>query len=157
MAAIKGIANWNEVPLTAARIIEALQQLAPDAPISSISVNWERIAIFDGAEISEWRFAESSDRNLRRIRAHRPGILPALPAGFRRGDLVRTWYDEGIRSGGGYVFGVVTKAGPRTFTVRWESGNVQTRPQGCAACSLIPEDEITLARTALGIAEEGST
>jgi hypothetical protein len=47
-------------------------------------------------------------------------------------------------------------AGPRAFTVRWESGIVQTRPQGCAACSLIPEDEITLARTALGLAEEGS-
>ncbi len=85
------------------------------------------------------------------------GDRPAIHPRARRGDLVRTWYDEGTRSGGGYVFGVVTKAGPRAFTVRWESGNVQTRPQGCAACSLIPEDELALARTTLGIAEEGST
>jgi hypothetical protein len=50
-------------------------------------------------------------------------------APFPRGALVRTWFDEGCGPGG-YVYGVVTKAGPRTFTVRWESGIVQRRHQG---------------------------
>lgn len=74
------------------------------------------------------------------------GGLAMVP--FPRGALVRTWYDEGCGPGG-YVYGVVTKAGPRTFTVRWESGVVQRRPQGYHACSLLPADEHAEARKAL--------
>ena len=74
--AIKALPNWNEVPLTAARLIEVLQHLAPDAEIRSISINQERISFFDGVKFSEWRFADSSASNLRHIRALCPGILP---------------------------------------------------------------------------------
>jgi len=46
-----------------------------------------------------------------------------------KGEFVRTWYDEGGRFGGGWVYGIVINAGPRAFTVLWESGNVNARLQ----------------------------
>ena len=42
-----------------------------------------------------------------------------------KGDLVQYWFDTGA-FGAKILFGVVIKAGPKAFTVRWESG-IQNR------------------------------
>lgn len=40
---------------------------------------------------------------------------------FKKGDFVQTWFDTGAMVAS-IIYGVVTKAGPKTFYVRWESG-----------------------------------
>jgi hypothetical protein len=40
---------------------------------------------------------------------------------MKRGDYVRTWFDTGAM-GATVLYGRVVKAGPRTYTVLWESG-----------------------------------
>ncbi len=39
----------------------------------------------------------------------------------KRGDYVKVWFDTGAL-GATICLGIVTKAGPATYTVRWESG-----------------------------------
>lgn len=43
---------------------------------------------------------------------------------MKRGDYVQTWFDTGAGKMGGpqILYGTVIKAGPMTYTVRWESG-----------------------------------
>lgn len=41
---------------------------------------------------------------------------------MKRGDLVQYWFDTGCR-GHQWLYGVVIAAGPKSFTVRWESDN----------------------------------
>lgn len=47
----------------------------------------------------------------------------------RTGELLSCQYDTGALD---YttLYGVVIAAGPKTFTVKWESGRVNRRPQG---------------------------
>jgi hypothetical protein len=40
---------------------------------------------------------------------------------MKTGHLVQTWFDTGAR-GATILYGVVTASGPKTFSVRWESG-----------------------------------
>jgi hypothetical protein len=40
---------------------------------------------------------------------------------MKRGDLVETWFDTGA-FGGVILYGVVVAAGPKRYTVVWESG-----------------------------------
>lgn len=68
-------------------------------------------------------------------------------APLTKGAVVETWHDDG--RGGGPVFGLVTAAGPRRFSVTWESGIRQRRPQGCHHVALVPETRRDLARLAL--------
>ena len=42
---------------------------------------------------------------------------------MNRGDLVQFWW-AADRDGSGWVYGVVTACGPKTMTIRWESGVV---------------------------------
>lgn len=44
---------------------------------------------------------------------------------MNRGDYVKTWFDTGA-FGATILYGRVVKAGPATYTVRWESG-IQNR------------------------------
>lgn len=41
---------------------------------------------------------------------------------MKRGDLVQTMFDVGANMGHRILYGKVIAAGPKTFTVRWESG-----------------------------------
>lgn len=41
----------------------------------------------------------------------------------KKGDFVETWFDTGA-FGATLLYGIVTAAGPKQFTVKWESGTV---------------------------------
>jgi len=47
----------------------------------------------------------------------------------KRGDLVQYWFDTGCR-GHQWLYGVVIAAGPKSYTVRWESGVCNRLRQG---------------------------
>lgn len=51
------------------------------------------------------------------------GVYPVTA--FSRGDIASYWYDTGA-FGMKTLLGVVIKAGPKSFTVRWESGICNT-------------------------------
>lgn len=58
----------------------------------------------------------------------------------RVGDIVRYWFDTGA-FGYVYIYGIVEKAGPKRFTVRWESG-IRNRPeQGSTLVTLVTDPE----------------
>lgn len=69
---------------------------------------------------------------------------------FKKGDLVKYWFDTGCR-GYQYLYGVVIKSGPKTFTVQWESGIRNRRPQNCRQVLLVEKNRLADAREALGI------
>lgn len=46
-----------------------------------------------------------------------------------RGDLVQFWW-AADRDGSGWVYGIVEASGPKTITVRWESGIRQRLRRG---------------------------
>lgn len=52
------------------------------------------------------------------------------------GDLVKTWFDTGAM-GAQILYGRVEKAGPKTYTVRWESDLTNRIRQGDAGLALI--------------------
>jgi hypothetical protein len=49
------------------------------------------------------------------------------PQVFKKGDLVRYFFDKGRSYE--WLYGTVVKAGPKTFTVKWESGQRNRLPQ----------------------------
>jgi hypothetical protein len=53
----------------------------------------------------------------------------AEPLRMRRGQFVQTWFDTGAM-GATILYGVVESAGPRVYTVRWESGITNRVQQG---------------------------
>lgn len=61
---------------------------------------------------------------------------------FKLRDVVKTWWASGDPMGHGWVYGVVEAAGPRTFTVRWESGIRNRRPQDTRAIEHEKDAEI---------------
>lgn len=70
---------------------------------------------------------------------------------FRKGDLVKTWWDDGWH--GTIMFGVVERAGPKMFLVRWESDLRNRLSQSEPRCELLRNDPDLLqeARAALGL------
>lgn len=69
------------------------------------------------------------------------------------GDLVQCWWNTG-RDDSGYIYGIVVMSGPKTFTVRWESGIRNRRPQGCQKVTLVPKRLEASARAALQLGPE---
>jgi hypothetical protein len=67
---------------------------------------------------------------------------------FQRGDLVAYLYDTG---GFGHqtLYGVVEKAGSKSYTVRWESGIRNRRPQNDHLVRGVHSDELDTAREAM--------
>lgn len=63
--------------------------------------------------------------------AKTPSAVPAPPpkGSFEVGTLVKCFFDTGAR-GLTTLFGIVIKAGEKTFTVKWESGLQNRRAQG---------------------------
>lgn len=57
-------------------------------------------------------------------------------------DIVKTWWADGDPMGHGYVYGVVEAAGPKTFTVRWESGIRNRRPHGVKEIIVVTDPAI---------------
>jgi hypothetical protein len=50
-------------------------------------------------------------------------VTPLAQAhGYKIGDLVQTWYADTGSATPGYVYGIVTFAGPKRVGVAWESG-----------------------------------
>jgi hypothetical protein len=54
---------------------------------------------------------------------------------FKVGDIVATWFDTGA-FGAAILFGLVIAAGPKSYRVRWESGNTNRVEQGRTICWL---------------------
>lgn len=60
---------------------------------------------------------------------------------FKRGDLVRTWFDTGAM-GSTILYGRVIAAGPKAYRVRWESGLTNRITQGDGAIKRVePREE----------------
>ena len=60
---------------------------------------------------------------------------------LKRGDIVAHWtVDNRFSSGDSY--GIVTKAGPKTANIRWESGNRNRVAQGRKDMRLVIDPEI---------------
>lgn len=73
---------------------------------------------------------------------------------MNRDDLVQTMFDTGAM-GAQFLFGVVEKSGPKTMTIRWESGIRNRVPQGRSDVTLIQDLELQAeARKKLGTARE---
>jgi len=51
---------------------------------------------------------------------------------FKTGDIIATWFDTGA-FGAQLLFGVVIASGPKSYRVRWESGNTSRIEQGRTA------------------------
>jgi hypothetical protein len=72
---------------------------------------------------------------------------------MKRGDLVQTWFDEGGGKclGPTIMFGIVTQAGPRSYTVMWESGlcNNFRKDGPQAEPDPVPPDMLETARKAM--------
>ena len=60
---------------------------------------------------------------------------------FERGDIVTYWYDTGAM-GCRHLYGIVVKAGPKTYTVCWESGIRNRLDQGRRDVTLLTDQEI---------------
>jgi hypothetical protein len=72
---------------------------------------------------------------------------------MKRGDLVQTYFDEGGGRcvGPNILFGIVTKDGPRSYTVMWESGLCSTfqRDGNRADPDPVKPDMLAVARKAM--------
>lgn len=55
---------------------------------------------------------------------------------IQRGEAVRVWFDDGMH--GTWVHGDVIAAGPKTYTVRWESGLRNRLKQGDHRVGVVP-------------------
>jgi hypothetical protein len=60
---------------------------------------------------------------------------------MNRGDLVQAWWAAG-RNDSGWFYGVVEKCGPKTMTIRWESGLRQRLRRGVHDIRPISDPEI---------------
>ena len=75
------------------------------------------------------------------------------------GEIVRYWFDAGGRSttqgmGPQIIYGIVTAAGAKTYSVTWESGNRNRLRQGDRRVALVVDaDELVEARQALGLVQ----
>lgn len=58
-----------------------------------------------------------------------------------KGQFVKYLFDTGAR-GLAYIYGIVEKAGPKTFTVRWPSGIHNRVRQGDRDVTLLTEPEL---------------
>ena len=54
---------------------------------------------------------------------------------FKIGDVIATWFDTGA-FGAQLLLGVVIAAGPKAYSVRWESSNTNRVEQGRTTCWL---------------------
>jgi hypothetical protein len=61
---------------------------------------------------------------------------------MKKGDIVLYMFDTGARMGLSPIYGVVIQAGPKTFTVVWESGNRNRMEQDYRGVRKLREDEI---------------
>ena len=55
---------------------------------------------------------------------------------MRVGEYAQHWHDDG--RGGGFCYGLVTRAGKKKFYVTWESGTRQRFDQGSHSVTLVP-------------------
>lgn len=63
------------------------------------------------------------------------------------GDYVKTWFDSGggrLR-GWAYIYGVVVAAGPKTYTVRWESDRRNRVRQGDTQVEPVRREDVDAA------------
>ena len=60
---------------------------------------------------------------------------------FKRGDIVKMFFDTGA-FGAQILFGLVVKAGPKRYTVTWESQLRNRLEQGRAIVTLVEDAEL---------------
>lgn len=60
---------------------------------------------------------------------------------FKRGDVVKMYFDTGA-FGAQILFGLVVKAGPKAYTVVWESGLKNRLEQGRTIVTLVEDPEL---------------
>ena len=70
-----------------------------------------------------------------------------------KGLVVQYWYDDGLV--GGWLYGEVVASGPKAFTVLWESGLRNRRPQGDHLVLPVPPRLIADATQAIARSKRG--
>ena len=63
---------------------------------------------------------------------------------MKTGDYVQCFFDARDRAGYQACYGIVYAAGPKSFSVRWESGIRQRRPQGDREVILATNQELAI-------------